>query len=952
MKINVIANIIYRYDRNKLTQKDIHSCQYIACMNPTAGSFTINPRLQRHFATFAVSFPSQDALFTIYNAILSDHLDAPANKFPFLLRKLCQNVVNATLALHFKSSQVFMPTAIKFHYLFNLRDLSNVFQGFMFASNDCIGTPTELVRLWCHETQRVYLDKLADAKDIDTFEKMQRDYLKKSFDDIPDAEVLCKPLIFCHFARGIGEPKYMPVSDWQNLSKLLNEALKSYNELNAIMDLVLFEDAMSHICRINRILESPRGNALLVGVGGSGKQSLSRLAAYISSMEVFQITLRKGYCNQDLKMDLANLYQKTGVKNLGTVFLMTDAQVADEKFLVLINNLLASGEIPDLFTDDEVENIVTLLRNEVKGAGIQDTRENCWKFFIDRVRRQLKVVLCFSPVGSTLRIRGRKFPAVVNCTCIDWFHEWPQEALMSVSMRFLDELDLLPKNLKVSIAQYMAHIHYSVNDISKIYLLNDRRYNYTTPKSFLELINLYVKILTSKHEELDARIIRLGNGLEKLRVTNATVEELKAQLAKQEVELAKKNEEADKLIEVVGIETEKVSKEKATADKEKLKVNQINKEVSIKQRDCAEDLKKAEPALIAAQEALNTLNKSNLTELKSFGSPPGAVVNVTSAVMVLLAHNGKVPKDRSWAKAKVMMSKVDQFLVSLIQYDKENIHPNITHALQPYLSDPEFDPDFIRTKSGAAAGLCSWVINVVRFYEVFCEVEPKRRALKDANDELAAAHKTLAAVEAKVIKLEEALQTLTNDYQQAIDEKMKCQEEADKTNKTIALANRLVGGLSSEKVRWSNSVQHFQEQAKMLPGDVLIIAGFISYFGCFTKQYRIELFERKWLPYLSKLPEKLPLSVGCAGANVLGLLTDDALIAQWNNEGLPADQMSTENGTILTNSVKWPLIIDPQLQGIKWIKNKYSENLTVLRLGKKGYLDTIERLVYFQLHKY
>ena len=215
----------------------------------------------------------------------------------------------------------------------------------------------------------------------------------------------------------------MPVSDWQNLSKLLNDALRSYNELNAVMDLVLFEDAMSHICRINRILESPRGNALLVGVGGSGKQSLSRLAAYISSMEVFQITLRKGYGNQDLKMDLANLYQKTGVKNLGTVFLMTDAQVADEKFLVLINNLLASGEIPDLFSDDEVENIVTLLRNEVKGAGIQDTRENCWKFFIDRVRRQLKVVLCFSPVGSTLRIRGRKFPAVINCTCIDWFHE-------------------------------------------------------------------------------------------------------------------------------------------------------------------------------------------------------------------------------------------------------------------------------------------------------------------------------------------------------------------------------------------------------------------------------------------------------------------------------------------------------------------------------------------------
>ena len=70
---------------------------------------------------------------------------------------------------------------------------------------------------------------------------------------------------------------------------------------------------------------------------------------------------------------------------------MTDSQIADEKFLVLINDLLASGEIPDLFPDDEIEDIIGGVRNEVKGLGIEDTRENCWSFFIERVRRQLKV---------------------------------------------------------------------------------------------------------------------------------------------------------------------------------------------------------------------------------------------------------------------------------------------------------------------------------------------------------------------------------------------------------------------------------------------------------------------------------------------------------------------------------------------------------------------------------
>ena len=94
------------YCRNKLTQKDIHNVQYVACMNPTAGSFTINPRLQRHFATFAVVFPGPEALFTIYESILMDHLELPGNKFPYLVKKMCTNIVNATLMLHTKCSQV------------------------------------------------------------------------------------------------------------------------------------------------------------------------------------------------------------------------------------------------------------------------------------------------------------------------------------------------------------------------------------------------------------------------------------------------------------------------------------------------------------------------------------------------------------------------------------------------------------------------------------------------------------------------------------------------------------------------------------------------------------------------------------------------------------------------------------------------------------------------------
>ncbi|XP_064397591.1 dynein beta chain, ciliary-like isoform X3 [Halichondria panicea] len=928
------------YDRNKLTLKEIHNVQYVACMNPTAGSFTINPRLQRHFSVFAVSFPGSDALKTIYHSILSQHI--AHSSFSGQINKCVDKIVVGAIKLHSMVSITFLPTAIKFHYIFNLRDLSNIFQGILFSTLECLNTPLDFVRLWLHEASRVYADKLLDEKDMQQFNKLKFSIAKDNFDDLDDEALKADPLIFCHFANGIGEPRYLPVPSWASLSKTLKYALESYNEINAVMNLVLFEDAMQHVCRINRILESPRGNALLVGVGGSGKQSLTRLAASVSGLEVFQIQLKQGYGVGDLKADLAQMYIKAGLKSVGTVFLLTDAQIPDETFLVLINDLLASGEIPDLFAGDEYESIIAGVRNEVKMSGLQDTRENCWSFFIDRVRKQLKVVLCFSPVGATLRVRSRKFPAIVNCTSIDWFHAWPDEALMSVSTRFLSEVELIPSDLCPSISRFMAFVHTSVNEMSKQYLANERRYNYTTPKSFLELINLYQNLLRKKHGELLGNMERLEGGLEKLKSTASQVDDLKEKLAAQEVELKQKNDDADALIKRVGIEQEKVSKEKEIADGEETKVGKITEEVSKKQQDCERDLVKAEPALKAAAAALNTLNKANLTELKSFGKPPAAVINVTAAVMVLLAPPNKIPKDRSWNAAKVVMSKVDQFLDNLIKFDKENIADPNRKAIRPYLDNSDFDPDFIRNKSTAAAGLCSWVINIVGFFEVFCDVEPKRKALAAANAELAAAQEKLSKIKGKIKDLDDNLAELTKEFEEATSAKLRCQQQAEATASTISLANRLVGGLASEKVRWAESIEKFKQEATTLAGDVLLTSSYLSYVGCFGRNYRTDLLETKWMECLKTIQPAIPMT---EDLDVLFLLTDGATIARWNNEKLPSDRMSVENATILTNAERWPLMIDPQLQGIKWIKTREGDQLQIVRLGQKGYLDTIERAV-------
>ena len=268
----------------KLVPKEIRNVQYIACMNPSVGTFTIDPRLHRHFLTFAISTPNNEEQEQIFGSWLQRHFENPA--FLPTLTNLIPVVVTTTLNLHSKLANLLQPTAIKFLYGFNLRDVASLFKGVFFSLLMCSltlvtnifcilsglllstpdGVPTNmsLLRLWAHEAHRVYADRLCEERDIDIFKKVLKETVKKCFDrnsevipesclaalaDIDEGAILAYPLIFWHFAKGLDDPSYRQVANTGKMVCTLYEALASYNDNNAAMELVLFEDAASHICR-------------------------------------------------------------------------------------------------------------------------------------------------------------------------------------------------------------------------------------------------------------------------------------------------------------------------------------------------------------------------------------------------------------------------------------------------------------------------------------------------------------------------------------------------------------------------------------------------------------------------------------------------------------------------------------------------------------------------------
>ena len=193
---------------------------------------------------------------------------------------------------------------------------------------------------------------------------------------------------------------------------LLEEKLNSFNldPDHVSQDLVLFDEAVEHVARIYRIITQPRGSAMLIGVGGSGRQSLARLAAHVAGMGLAQIQPTQRYRPSDFREDLKDLYKRTGLRVQPTVFLVSDTQFVHESMLEDINSILNSGDVAKLFPPEELMPILEELRAEATKQNKSTASDALYAFFIERVRDNLHVVLCMSPVGSAFRNRIRMFP--------------------------------------------------------------------------------------------------------------------------------------------------------------------------------------------------------------------------------------------------------------------------------------------------------------------------------------------------------------------------------------------------------------------------------------------------------------------------------------------------------------------------------------------------------------
>ncbi|KAM4603925.1 LOW QUALITY PROTEIN: dynein axonemal heavy chain 6-like [Polymixia lowei] len=595
--------------------------------------------------------------------------------------------------------------------------------------------------------------------------------------------MLCLPTPSEHSLKHIfkvgaekAERLYEDLTDMEKIQAVLQDYLDDYNTtFSKDSKLVFFQDAIEHVSRIARMIRQDRGNALLVGVGGTGKQSLTRLAAHMCGYRCFQIELSRGYDYDSFHQDLRKLYKMAGVEGKDMVFLFTDTQIVVEEFLEDINNMLNSGEVPNLFEKDELEQVLAATRPKAKEAGINESnRDEVFQLFISRVREKLHIVLCMSPVGDAFRSRCRMFPSLVNCCTIDWF---------------VQELPAYSRHMRPGIVVHQEE-----------------------PR------------------------------------THCT---------------------------------------------------------------------SGEPALICEKHR-------------------APVPNTDSGVlwrMPIKLHGARQP---DWPGAKQLLGD-SYFLKRLMDYDKDNIKPQILQKLQKYVNNSDFIPEKVEKVSKACRSMCMWVRAMDLYSKVLREVGPKREKLAAAQAELDVTMATLRDKQEQLQEVENQIWILQEQFESSVAEKEGLVRTMALTEARLGRAGKLTAALGDEQVRWEESVTLLEQEIYNAVGNVFIAAACVAYYGAFTSHYR-QLLIDQWMAQCQELA--IPISSNFSLINILG---DPYVIRQWNTEGLPRDTVSTENGILVTRGHRWPLMIDPQDQANRWIRSKETKHgLKVIKLTDAGFLRTLE----------
>ncbi|KAI9460162.1 dynein heavy chain protein 1 [Lactarius psammicola] len=924
--------------------------QFVGACNPPTdpGRVPLSHRFLRHAPLIMVDYPGEISLKQIYGTYTRAVLKVVPN-----LRPYTEPLTDAMVDFYLASQRRFT-TDIQAHYVYSPRELTRWVRGIYEAIRPLeILTVEGLVRVWAHEALRLFQDRLvAEEERLWTDENIDATAMTH-FPTINKDEALVRPILFSNWTSKY----YIPV-DREVLREYTKQRLRVFYEEELDVPLVLFNDVLDHVLRIDRVFRQVQGHLLLIGVSGSGKTTLSRFVAWMNGLSIFQIKVSNKYTGDDFDEDLRTVLRRAGTKGEKICFIMDESNVLDSGFLERMNTLLANAEVPGLFEGDEHAALMTACKEGSQRDGLMlDSHEELYRWFTQQVAKNLHVVFTMNPPENGLASRAATSPALFNRCVLDWFGDWSDQAFYQVGMEFTHTLDLdlsvysppsnfpiayrelsMPPIHRTAVVNALVYVHMSLYQINQRLSRRQGRYNYVTPRHYLDFINHYVRLYNEKRDELEEQQRHLHVGLDKLRDTVTQVEELRKSLAVKRAQLEAKDKEAnEKLRQMVADQQEAEQKKAASIEIQAALVEQ-DKNIEQRRAVVMADLADAEPAVLEAQSAVSSIKRQHLQEVRTMANPPEAVKSAMESVCTILGH-----KIDGWRTVQGIIRR-DDFIQRIVNFDTttQMTKPLRDLMKRDFLSRPSYNFENVQRASKACGPLVKWVLAQVRFSEILDKVEPLRNEVQSLEQQADQTKQQATTIITMISELEASIQKYKEEYALLISETQAIKFEMERVQGKVDRSMKLLESLSSERARWEAGSQTFDVEMSTIVGDVLLSAAFLAYSGFFDQHYR-EVMWQEWINHLTEANVKFKPELSFTEF----LSTADDRLS-WQSKGLPSDNLFTENAIMLKRFSRYPLIIDPTGQATTFLLNEHKDRkITVTSFLDEAFLKVLESALRF-----
>jgi dynein heavy chain 1 len=920
-----------------------------ACNPPTdAGRTPLGLRFLRHAPLVMVDYPGELSLKQIYGTFNSAVL-----KIIPTLRGYSESLTNAMISVYLQSQKRFTPD-IQPHYVYSPRELTRWVRALYEAIRPLETLSLEgLVRIWAHEALRLFSDRLIADEERqwteDTVNRLALEY----FPNIDEEAALQRPILFSNWLS----KNYVPVAR-DHLRDFVKARLRTFCEEELDVPLILFNDVLEHVLRIDRVFRQPQGHLILIGVSGSGKTTLSRFVAWMNGLSVFQIKVHGKYSAEDFDEDLRNVLRRCGCKGEKICFIMDESNVLDSGFLERMNTLLANGEVPGLFEGDEYATLMTACKEGAQRQGLLlDSQEELYKWFTQQIVRNLHVVFTMNPPSEGLSSKAATSPALFNRCVLNWFGDWSDQALYQVAYELTQSVDIdkgnyrapdslpiefdqleMPLSHRDAVVNGMVHVHHSLRAFNDRLKRQQNKTTFLTPRQFLDFVAQFVRLFNEKRDDLEEQQRHLNVGLDKLRETVEKVSELKKSLAEKKSELEKKDAEAGEKLQRMVADQREAEQRRATSLEVQVALERQEKIVAERREVVMNDLANAEPAVLEAQRSVSNIKRQQLTEVRSMQNPPAGVKLALESVCTLLGH--KVP---DW-KTIVSIVRKDDFIASIVNYDNEKqMTPQHRVKMKAdYLSKEDFTFERVNRASKACGPLVQWVEAQVNYSEILDRIGPLREEVDQLEEEAIQTKAEAKTIMNTLIELEQSIATYKAEYASLISQTEAIKAEMSRVQSKVDRSMRLLNSLSSERGRWEDSSKTFQVQMETIIGDVFLASAFLAYCGLYDQQYRRAMLE-DWSLHLSSS------GIAYKQQNAMSefLSTADER-QQWHENALPVDELCTENAVMLKRYNRYPLIIDPSGRVTEFLQNESKERrLTVTSFLDSSFVKQLESALRF-----